>query len=124
MIRRPPRSTLFPYTTLFRSNLNAASEDAWVRAVSPDDPAYLLYTSGSTGRPKGVLQNHRNILHFIRAYATNLSLSANDRLSLISSYSVDAAVMDIFGALLNGATLCPIDLREVGLGGLRERPIR
>src|SRR5256885_11100391 len=24
MIRRPPRSTLFPYTTLFRSNLAAA----------------------------------------------------------------------------------------------------
>src|SRR5438132_7528559 len=24
MIRRPPRSTLFPYTTLFRSNLYAA----------------------------------------------------------------------------------------------------
>src|SRR3712207_7382747 len=23
MIRRPPRSTLFPYTTLFRSNINA-----------------------------------------------------------------------------------------------------
>src|SRR3712207_7294053 len=26
MIRRPPRSTLFPYTTLFRSVLNAAAE--------------------------------------------------------------------------------------------------
>src|SRR3712207_7117687 len=25
MIRRPPRSTLFPYTTLFRSQANAAS---------------------------------------------------------------------------------------------------
>ena len=24
MIRRPPRSTLFPYTTLFRSKVNAA----------------------------------------------------------------------------------------------------
>src|SRR4051794_41877387 len=24
MIRRPPRSTLFPYTTLFRSNINRA----------------------------------------------------------------------------------------------------
>src|SRR5258708_20984488 len=24
MIRRPPRSTLFPYTTLFRSNVSAA----------------------------------------------------------------------------------------------------
>src|SRR2546422_8288156 len=30
MIRRPPRSTLFPYTTLFRSL--AAREDARVRA--------------------------------------------------------------------------------------------
>src|SRR3712207_7368158 len=26
MIRRPPRSTLFPYTTLFRSNLEAAAQ--------------------------------------------------------------------------------------------------
>src|SRR5258708_16359086 len=32
MIRRPPRSTLFPYTTLFRSNieLNVSSEKAQV----------------------------------------------------------------------------------------------
>src|SRR2546430_8136229 len=28
MIRRPPRSTLFPYTTLFRSNIKAIYEDA------------------------------------------------------------------------------------------------
>src|SRR5258708_11223534 len=27
MIRRPPRSTLFPYTTLFRSKLNRAAQD-------------------------------------------------------------------------------------------------
>src|SRR5258705_12193968 len=26
MIRRPPRSTLFPYTTLFRSSLNPAGD--------------------------------------------------------------------------------------------------
>src|SRR3712207_8796633 len=28
MIRRPPRSTLFPYTTLFRSQLNKAKGEA------------------------------------------------------------------------------------------------
>src|SRR5258708_16654628 len=28
MIRRPPRSTLFPYTTLFRSHLRAERDDA------------------------------------------------------------------------------------------------
>src|SRR5690349_22807285 len=31
MIRRPPRSTLFPYTTLFRSTLSGQTVDAfWV----------------------------------------------------------------------------------------------
>src|ERR1039457_6415461 len=29
MIRRPPRSTLFPYTTLFRSPWNCATAHAW-----------------------------------------------------------------------------------------------
>src|SRR6266496_4495442 len=48
MIRRPPRSTLFPYTTLFRSQLNAQflvdHEDEFpglvIRGPStgPDDP--------------------------------------------------------------------------------------
>src|SRR2546430_6900635 len=36
MIRRPPRSTLFPYTTLFRSHVRAAGADLidlHVRAV-------------------------------------------------------------------------------------------
>src|SRR2546430_13600086 len=29
MIRRPPRSTLFPYTTLFRSEFAVATPDTW-----------------------------------------------------------------------------------------------
>src|SRR5256885_3365947 len=32
MIRRPPRSTLFPYTTLFRSILGRAHDHAGLRA--------------------------------------------------------------------------------------------
>src|SRR6266404_3739369 len=32
MIRRPPRSTLFPYTTLFRSNVRALRADALLPA--------------------------------------------------------------------------------------------
>src|SRR3712207_8354553 len=40
MIRRPPRSTLFPYTTLFRSDGPSAtlllSDDAWRREFNAD----------------------------------------------------------------------------------------
>src|SRR5258706_16456243 len=35
MIRRPPRSTLFPYTTLFRSNIQSGTEAARL-AVPPN----------------------------------------------------------------------------------------
>ena len=80
--------------------------------VEPDRLAYILYTSGSTGQPKGVMQNHRNVLHYIRVYTNNLHLNADDRLTLLSSYCFDASVMDIYGALLNGATLYPIDIKE------------
>jgi amino acid adenylation domain-containing protein len=104
------------------SSVGAADvEDVDLLAVSPESVAYILYTSGSTGQPKGVVQNHRNVLHFIRAYTNNLRIGADDRLTLLSSYTHDAALMDIFGALLNGATLYPIDLKEEGFDALAER---
>src|SRR2546422_4843785 len=37
MIRRPPRSTLFPYTTLFRSRLGGRAGD-WIRRERPTAP--------------------------------------------------------------------------------------
>src|SRR3712207_8454809 len=35
MIRRPPRSTLFPYTTLFRSVLFQRSSNAKIQGLTP-----------------------------------------------------------------------------------------
>ncbi len=89
-------------------------------AGSPDGLAYLLYTSGSTGRPKGVAQSHRNVLHFIRAYTHNLRIGPDDVLTLFSSYTFDAAVMAIWGALLNGASLRPFDWRAEPAGDAAE----
>src|SRR3712207_7072549 len=43
MIRRPPRSTLFPYTTLFRSKGKAAwSKDEWAGWVAYDFKPWVL----------------------------------------------------------------------------------
>src|SRR3712207_9475454 len=44
MIRRPPRSTLFPYTTLFRSPSNA------VGSVQPRKPSTQCKDSTTAGR--------------------------------------------------------------------------
>src|SRR3712207_705949 len=46
MIRRPPRSTLFPYTTLFRSPANVAQlpllHRRWGRSLCPEQEGLLL----------------------------------------------------------------------------------
>jgi len=103
------------------SDSSLGTADVEDLAVSPESVAYILYTSGSTGQPKGVVQNHRNALHYIRAYTNNLRIGVDDRLTLLSSYTHDAALMDIFGALLNGATLYPIDLKAETLTFLAEQ---
>src|SRR3712207_7858493 len=42
MIRRPPRSTLFPYTTLFRSAMQISDLADWVRGLDEPSVAPLL----------------------------------------------------------------------------------
>src|SRR3712207_9254433 len=49
MIRRPPRSTLFPYTTLFRSE-PAAHEAVLERRINPGDVVVIRY-EGPVGGP-------------------------------------------------------------------------
>ncbi|WNF01042.1 amino acid adenylation domain-containing protein [Streptomyces luomodiensis] len=71
----------------------------------PDAPAYLLHTSGSTGRPKAVVQSHANVLAHTLAYADRLRIGPRDHIPLLARYTFDAAVMDLYAALLTGATL-------------------
>src|SRR2546422_6142121 len=55
MIRRPPRSTLFPYTTLFRSG------DTWliVRWVKVEGLLLLLPISSKQAHPQSKIQRDR-----------------------------------------------------------------
>src|SRR3712207_499086 len=65
MIRRPPRSTLFPYTTLFRSRDTTVGEECTIfqGAVLGTDPQDLKYM----GEPTRLIVGDRTV---IREYAT------------------------------------------------------
>lgn len=82
--------------------------------TATDQPAYILYTSGSSGRPKGVVQSEQNLLYFAEAWIELIRLSANDRVTMLSSFSHDASIPDLFGSLLSGATLCMYDVHNGG----------
>ncbi|SCE77447.1 amino acid adenylation domain-containing protein [Micromonospora matsumotoense] len=92
--------------------------------VDPDSPAYVLFTSGSTGTPKAVAQTHRNLRHVVDNQIHSLAIGPADRLSLLASFSVDAAIPDLYPALLTGAAVVPIDLRRHGLAYAVERLVR
>lgn len=87
-------------------------------SIGPDRLANLHYTSGSTGKPKGVMQNHRNLLHFMATVGAAWPLRGDDRIAHLISCSFSAAMMPIWGALLNGAAVAPCDPRQVGVAGL------
>jgi len=72
----------------------------------PDNLAYVIYTSGSTGRPKGVLVAHRGVTNVIEASIKLFGVDTNSRILQAASLSFDASVLEIFMALLGGATLC------------------
>src|SRR2546430_9728597 len=66
MIRRPPRSTLFPYTTLFRSALGQTALRLlpWDRlsAFRLDDPRLAVTLGGRSEEHTSELQSQSNLV--------------------------------------------------------------
>src|SRR2546429_4074390 len=76
MIRRPPRSTLFPYTTLFRSQ---SAVPAAAAAGAQAEPVKFNFLQGdfSAGELSPRAQGHADS----EAYKAGLRLAAKDRKS-------------------------------------------
>src|SRR3989442_14591756 len=69
MIRRPPRSTLFPYTTLFRSSVRGGAAAA--RSVAHPDRAAL---GGRPGGDQGDRGEALTIAGFLRSLLGAMAL--------------------------------------------------
>ena len=65
----------------------------------------LLYTSGSTGVPKGCMLEYGNITAFCHWYRKYYGIDSDCRVAAYASFGFDASMMDIYGAITNGAQL-------------------
>lgn len=101
---------------LLRDALPSLATSYWQPSATAEDIAYIIYTSGSSEIPKGVYQNQRGLSHDILQYTRSAHLRPSDVFTGLYSPNVNGALRDIYGSLLNGATLLIIDLRNDGLG--------
>ncbi len=93
--------------TLFLDVPDAMPEprtDAPVVNVSPQNLAYVMYTSGSTGQPKGVAVPHQGVVR-LAAENSAFCMGPEDIVLQFASFAFDAATLEIWGALLNGACI-------------------
>src|SRR3712207_8326245 len=100
MIRRPPRSTLFPYTTLFRSLVRRMSDTMQARLSSPraanEEPAAAPVRAVSAPKPTAqelLLQTDRKSTRLNSSHA-NISYAVFCLKKKIHSYKRNFAIYE------------------------------
>ena len=73
--------------------------------AKPESIAVINYTSGSTGQPKAARLPHRAIVRTVRNTNYIQIMPEKDRIAQAGSPSFDAAIMEIWLPLANGATV-------------------
>src|SRR5262249_45620097 len=66
----------------------------------------------------GVMWAHRNVLHQMLRYQAGIHFQPGDRVTLFASLSTAQGISTLWGALLNGATICPYAIRDRGMADL------
>jgi D-alanine--poly(phosphoribitol) ligase subunit 1 len=77
------------------------------------DPAYIMFTSGSTGEPKGAVIPHQGVLSLMRWARSLVPRLHEARFSNINPLHFDNAVFDLYGGLVNGAALVPVETSQL-----------
>ncbi|KAJ3019312.1 hypothetical protein HKX48_002208 [Thoreauomyces humboldtii] len=116
-LRKECGGALFlPFSTLRGMFSQLPAENLNI-GIQPAHLAYTIFTSGTTGTPKGVCIPHKSICAAVDSAWKDAEFPSDLRILQLSEYSFDASVMDIFGGLLHGSTVC-VAAKDMLMGNL------
>ncbi|MGD9153863.1 MAG: amino acid adenylation domain-containing protein, partial [Gammaproteobacteria bacterium] len=84
--------------------IKKASSEKIQKDISVNDLAYIMYTSGTSGNPKGVMVEHKGIVSLVKD-VDYIKITPRDRFIQLADVAFDATTFEVWGALLNGASL-------------------
>ncbi|MEZ5423541.1 MAG: AMP-binding protein [Pyrinomonadaceae bacterium] len=91
-------------------DLLAHAENSALEPTSAEDPLIILYTSGTTGKPKGIAHTHASFpIKAAQDMAFGTDVGKGTRICWYTDLGWMMGPWLIYGALINGATICIYD---------------
>ncbi|MFD1149635.1 AMP-binding protein [Saccharothrix hoggarensis] len=100
-----------PVTTAW--HVDRRSADPVAAGIDSDALAYAIFTSGSTGLPKAVAVRHRSVVNLIDWVNRTYEVTSADQLLMVTSFSFDLSVYDVFGILAAGGSIRLVEDRLI-----------